>query len=164
MRRMATAMLLSTAVTFCIGLRFAGAQHAHEADAPEHGEKEGHSHDRAAMHGGNVTVSKEFRVEMVFMPLDSSLFVRRLAGPRAGDALAAPIGGSDGCGRVPRAQSRHGDRVLGTRSAGRWLRFSVPGSKGTNAPSLEVGTAEARRDGRFPAFRERLASGWNEVR
>jgi len=45
----------------------------HEHEATE--ESAGHSHDKASMHGGGVTMSEQFHIESVFLPNEIHLFV-----------------------------------------------------------------------------------------
>ncbi len=70
MKSMVKAMMLSGAVVFGLGVNPVSAQHEHgehEHAAQEHGEEAGHSDERAEVHGGAVTMSKEFHVETVFL-------------------------------------------------------------------------------------------------
>lgn len=82
MRNIVKAIMLSAATVFGLGLDPALAQHGHEghdhghkAGAEEHGEKAGHSHERAEGHGGVITMTKEFHIETVFMPKQVRLYL-----------------------------------------------------------------------------------------
>jgi len=66
-------VLIGSAFAFGLALRPAMAQHDHGAH--EQGEEAGHSHEKAAAHGGAVTMSKEFHVETVFMPDQVRLYL-----------------------------------------------------------------------------------------
>jgi len=72
MRSMVKAMVLSVAVAFGLGVSVVSA---HEHGGHEKGEKSGHSHERAEVHGGVVTMSKEFHIETVFMPDQVRLYL-----------------------------------------------------------------------------------------
>lgn len=67
MRIVVKTITLSAVVTFGLG--------ASGVLAHEHGEKSGHSHERAEVHGGVATMSKEFHVETVFMPDQVRLYL-----------------------------------------------------------------------------------------
>lgn len=87
MKSMFTTIVLSTAVAFGLGRADAFGQHEHEhehehAHHHEHdhgaggrGEEAGHSHERAEVHGGTVTMSKEFHIETVFLPDQVRLYL-----------------------------------------------------------------------------------------
>jgi len=50
-------------------------EHGDHADGHEHGEAAGHSHEKAEIHGGNVTMTKEFHFETVFHPDEVHVYV-----------------------------------------------------------------------------------------
>jgi len=61
--------------TFAFGLALSPAMAQHDHGAHEQGEEAGHSHEKAAAHGGAVTMSKEFHVETVVMPDQVRLYL-----------------------------------------------------------------------------------------
>ncbi len=83
MSSMLKAMILSGAVILGLGVNPVSAQHGHGAHdhgahghgSKMHGEASGHSHEQAEVHGGLVTMSKEFHVETVFMPNEVRLYL-----------------------------------------------------------------------------------------
>lgn len=80
MRSLRMASAIAAALAFGTVLRTASAQHEHEGHEhdqgkQEHREEAGHSHEKAEVHGGVATMSKQFHVETVFMPDQIRLYL-----------------------------------------------------------------------------------------